>query len=78
MIKVNSQLMPLLRFDLGMVTDAVWTDYDKDGWEDLLVAREYNSLVLLKNMNGKELVPQNIPELEDKHGIWYLACCRGF
>jgi enediyne biosynthesis protein E4 len=58
------------RLDLGMVTDAVWTDYDKDGWEDLLVAREYNSLVMLKNMNGKELVPQNIPELENHHGIW--------
>ena len=58
------------RLDLGMVTDAIWTDYDKDGWEDLLVAREYNSLVLLKNMNGKELVPQNIPELETHQGIW--------
>jgi hypothetical protein len=58
------------RWDLGMVTDAIWTDYDNDGWEDLLVAREDNSLVLLKNMNGKELVPQNIPELEEKHGMW--------
>ena len=25
------------KLDLGMVTDAVWTDYDNDGWEDLLV-----------------------------------------
>ncbi len=66
------------RLDLGMVTDAVWTDYDKDGWEDLLVAREYNSLVLLKNMNGKELVPQNIPELEDKHGIWFSLAAGDF
>ena len=57
--------------DLGMVTDAIWTDYDNDGWEDLLVAREYNSLVLLKNMQGKELVPQYIPTLENQHGIWF-------
>ena len=56
------------RLNLGMVTDAIWTDYDNDGWEDLLVAREWNSLVILKNMNGKELVPQNIPELEDNMG----------
>ncbi len=49
------------RLNLGMVADAVWTDYDKDGWEDLLVAREWNSLVIMKNMNGKELVPEIIP-----------------
>jgi hypothetical protein len=61
-----------------MVTDAIWTDYDKDGWEDLLVAREYNSLILLKNMNGKELVPQNIPELEGKHGIWFSLAAGDF
>jgi hypothetical protein len=54
-----------------MVTDAVWTDYDKDGWEDLLVAREFNNLALLRNMNAKELVPQFIPALEKQHGIWY-------
>lgn len=59
------------RLDLGMVTDAVWTDYDKDGWEDLLVTREWNSVVLLKNMNGKYLKPLLLPELENKTGIWY-------
>jgi enediyne biosynthesis protein E4 len=66
------------KLNLGMVTDAIWTDYDKDGWEDLLVAREWNSLVLLKNMKGKELVPQNIPALEDKHGIWYGLAAGDF
>jgi enediyne biosynthesis protein E4 len=59
------------RLNLGMVTDAIWTDYDNDGWEDLLVARDWNSLVLFKNMQGKALVPQNIPELNEKQGIWY-------
>jgi hypothetical protein len=59
------------RLDLGMVTDAVWADYDNDGWEDLMVTREYNSVILLKNMKGKELVPQNIQELEDHRGIWF-------
>jgi enediyne biosynthesis protein E4 len=66
------------RLNLGMVTDAVWTDYDKDGWEDLLVARDWNSLVLLKNMNGKELVPQNIPSLEAERGIWYSLAAGDF
>jgi hypothetical protein len=64
--------------NLGMVTDAIWTDYDKDGWEDLMVVREWNSVVILKNMNGKELVPQNIPSLESKHGIWYSLVAGDF
>jgi hypothetical protein len=71
-VNVSSQL------DLGMVIDAIWTDYDKDGWEDLLVAREFNSLIILKNVNGKELIPQNIPGLEDQHGIWYSLVAGDF
>lgn len=59
------------KIDLGMVTDAVWCDYDADGWEDLIVTREYNSVAILKNMNGKGLVPQTIPEIEKMHGIWF-------
>lgn len=66
------------KMNLGMVTDAVWTDYDKDGWEDLVVTSEWNSLSILKNMNGKELVPQNIPELEAKRGIWYSIVAGDF
>jgi hypothetical protein len=66
------------RLNLGMVTDAVWTDYDKDGWEDLLVAREWNSLVIMKNKNGKELVPEIIPGLEANHGLWYSLAAGDF
>ncbi len=66
------------RFNLGMVTDAVWTDYDRDGWKDLLVMREWNSPVLLKNINGKELVPQNIKSMEDHHGLWYSVVAGDF
>jgi hypothetical protein len=65
-------------YDLGMVTDAIWTDYDGDGWEDLMVAREWNSIVMLKNMNGKELILQDIPELESHHGIWYCLVAGDF
>jgi enediyne biosynthesis protein E4 len=66
------------KLDLGMVTDAIWTDYDNDGWEDLLVVRDWNSLVLLKNIKGKELVAQKIPELESHRGIWYSIAAGDF
>jgi len=59
------------KLDLGMITDAVWSDYDKDGWEDLIISREWNSVAVLKNMQGKELVPVILPEIEDQHGLWY-------
>jgi len=69
---------PFSGLDLGMVTDAVWSDYNQDGWEDLLVAREWNSITILRNMNGKELVLQDLPETRDYHGIWYSLCAGDF
>ncbi|MFN8258343.1 MAG: VCBS repeat-containing protein [Bacteroidales bacterium] len=66
------------KLDLGMVTDAVWSDYDKDGWEDLIVTREWNSIVIFKNNKGKEFVPQNIPGFDDFHGIWYSIAAGDF
>ncbi|HKK40953.1 MAG TPA: FG-GAP-like repeat-containing protein, partial [Bacteroidales bacterium] len=67
-----------LRFDLGMVTDAVWTDYDGDGWEDLLVVREWNSPVILRNMEGKGFKPVSIQGFEDHHGLWYSVTAGDF
>jgi hypothetical protein len=64
--------------DLGMVTDAVWSDFDKDGWEDLIVTREWNSIAILKNMNGKKLVPVLLPEIEAKSGFWYSVVSGDF
>ena len=68
----------VLHFNTGMVTDAIWNDYDGDGWEDLLLAREWNSVVFIKNMEGKRLVSQDIPEIEAMHGIWYSIAAGDF
>jgi len=67
-----------LKFNLGMVTDAVWSDYDSDGWEDLLISREWNSVMILKNLEGERIVSQDIPEIESKHGIWYSVTAGDF
>lgn len=48
----TKQLIPALEH-IGMVTDAVWTDVDKDGWQDLLVTGEWMAPVLFKNNAGK-------------------------
>jgi len=39
--------------NIGLVCDALWTDYDNDGWPDLLLAGEWMPLTFLKNTNGK-------------------------
>jgi len=67
-----------MNFYSGMVTDAIWSDYDGDGWEDLLLAREWNSIAVLKNLEGKSFQNQEIPELESMHGIWYSLTAGDF
>ncbi len=67
-----------MNFNLGMVTDAVWSDYDGDGWEDLLISREWNSIAILKNENGESLTGQEIPEIESMHGMWFSISSGDF
>jgi hypothetical protein len=51
-VLANAQVAPELN-DLGLVCDALWTDYDQDGWVDLLLAGEWMPLTILKNQKGK-------------------------
>jgi hypothetical protein len=69
---------PWCKIDLGMVTDALWTDYDKDGWKDLLVAREWNTLVLMRNINGKKLEALSIQGMGGNNGLWYSVSSGDF
>lgn len=38
---------------LTMVTSALWTDYDNDGWSDLIVVGEFMQIEFFHNDNGK-------------------------
>ncbi|MCU0355456.1 MAG: VCBS repeat-containing protein, partial [Cytophagales bacterium] len=49
---VTETIAPELR-NPGMVTAALWTDYDNDNWPDLLLAGEWMPITLLKNEGGK-------------------------
>ncbi|MDH3246214.1 MAG: VCBS repeat-containing protein, partial [Saprospiraceae bacterium] len=60
----------VLSFDLGMVTDARWSDLDRDGWPDLIITREWNSPIILKNIEGKKLEIFQPEGSEKMHGFW--------
>jgi enediyne biosynthesis protein E4 len=49
---VTETVAPLLK-NAGIITAAVWTDVDNDGWLDLLLAREWGTLLCLRNETGK-------------------------
>ncbi|MGN6493639.1 MAG: VCBS repeat-containing protein [Agriterribacter sp.] len=48
---VTEIVCPALK-DIGMITDALWTDFDNDGKPDLVVTGEWMPVTFLKN-NGK-------------------------
>ena len=39
--------------NIGMVTTALWTDIDEDGWQDLIIAGEFMPIIYVKNEKGK-------------------------
>lgn len=55
--------------DIGMVTDALWTDIDNDSWTDLIVVGEFMPITVFSNQNGV-LVPQESGSLENTVGWW--------
>jgi enediyne biosynthesis protein E4 len=55
---------------LGMVTDAIWFDYDDNGFSDLIIVGDWLPITIFKN-DGKKLVKaDNISGLENSEGWW--------
>ena len=49
---VTKEVAPAL-VDVGMICDALWTDFDNDGSIDILLAGEWMPLTFLKNVGGR-------------------------
>nr|WP_295922590.1 VCBS repeat-containing protein [uncultured Dyadobacter sp.] len=55
---------------IGMVTTALWTDFDQDGWVDLIVAGEWMPVVFYKNTHGKLVDVTVKTGLKNTTGWW--------
>ncbi|SNY94856.1 VCBS repeat-containing protein [Flagellimonas pacifica] len=55
---------------LTMVTAGLWTDYDNDGWIDLIVVGEFMALEFFHNENGKLINATKATGLDKTEGWW--------
>jgi hypothetical protein len=66
---VTAQVAPVLK-NVGMVCDALFTDFDNDGWPDMIIAGEWMPVTFLKNDHGKFVNVTTATGLGDKLGWW--------
>jgi hypothetical protein len=69
--KAASKIAPDLQ-DIGLVTDAVFTDIDRDGDEDLLVIGEWMKIKVLENQKGTfKDNSKKFGVADDTRGLWW-------
>ncbi len=68
--KASANIAPSLT-NLGMVTDAIFTDIDKDNDEDLMIVGEWMDIKVLTNTNGQFEDNSENFGLSNTRGIWW-------
>jgi hypothetical protein len=66
---VTNEVAPALK-NVGMVCDALFSDFDNDGQTDLILAGEWMPVIFLKNNNGRFVNVTPASGLSDKLGLW--------
>jgi hypothetical protein len=66
---VTEEICPALK-NSGMITSAVWVDFDNDKQTDLVIAGEWMSLRFFKNDHGKLKEVTEQTELPSINGMW--------
>jgi hypothetical protein len=66
---VTAEVAPTLQ-NIGMVCDALFTDFDGDGKTDLIVVGEWMAVTFLRNVNGKFVNVTSTSGVGGKQGWW--------
>lgn len=66
--KLTDQTPPALR-QAGMISDAQWTDFNGDGWPDLIAVGEWTDILFFINQKGR-LTPYTKTGLPATSGWW--------
>ena len=56
--------------NIGMITDAGWTDINNDGWQDLIVLGEWMPIKIYINTNSKLVDKSSAYNLTNTSGLW--------
>lgn len=64
---VTNQLAPGLQ-EVGLISDAIWADYDNDQDPDLILTGKWMGILIFKNENGK--LKKQETNLEKETGWW--------
>ena len=76
-VDVTAQVAPDL-IELGLVTDAQWTDYDQDGMIDLIVVGEWMPITFFRNEGGRFTNFTESTQLESTSGWWNCLVAGDF
>jgi len=74
-VEVTEDIAPGLA-RAGLVTGAIWSDVDDDGWLDLLLTCEWGPVRLFHNLHGRLVETTREAGLEDRRG-WWRAIASG-
>ncbi len=74
---VTSAWCPQLQ-GYGMISDALWTDFNSDGETDLIVVGEWNSIGFFENRMGKLVDATSLSGLSDYKGWWNSLTAADF
>jgi hypothetical protein len=74
---VTNEVAPDLK-NIGLVCDALFSDFDNDGQTDLILAGEWMPVTFLKNSNGKFKNVTATSGISDKLGMWNSIAAGDF
>jgi hypothetical protein len=74
---VTASVAPMLT-NIGLTCDALWTDFDNDGWMDLILAGEWMPIKFLKNEHGSFKDVSSSSGISNETGWWNSVLAGDF